>query len=495
MPKGKRNDKQPKTPTADRNLDPLSPGSQRPPGTRGGSQYNANVNANTNANESNPNPSTEVPNSNQLTQSNKAPSIDAPEEQQSTRSRASNRSSRSNRSRASNRSSNSYPSQPVPSSASQKSNNSRASTANKSQRQPACDPDGINADDLVAPPQPPGSRSRSLVGSTISVKNSVKNSSNKGNQSVVSDITPSVQHQGSPSTPYVDANGDVQNLPRGITNNEMPSPLDSNFMQNIAEYIESAVKERLESINENKSTSSNTYSSSPDDSYRPSTHHSVSSSQKSEVALDDILITAVDIGGSRYSNVPYIIPVGSKVYFKYGNELVKPVKVREAIPPTHSRKHPIYFVEYYNGHNETVTHDKLFVPVDRQFHRREDGVIDAVCEVLSPQAQLDSAVMDDRNPHDIKMYNSENLDQFKVDKFKTLLKDVKVNDDKLSTLSNVIKAISIATQAASSSGNFVLPLVQDLSPTVSFKSIITPPIRLPSSRSGKSVHHYTSNSH
>ena len=105
------------TPKRDRNLDPLSPRSHRPPGTRGGSQYNANANAdaNPNANESNPNPPIEVHSSNQSTQSNKACSIDAPEEQQSTRSRVSNRSNRSNRSRVSNRSNNS---QPVPCSAS-----------------------------------------------------------------------------------------------------------------------------------------------------------------------------------------------------------------------------------------------------------------------------------------------------------------------------------------------------------------------------------------
>eukprot|EP00956_Cyclotella_meneghiniana_P001146 scaffold1315_cov23-Cyclotella_meneghiniana.AAC.14 len=137
-----------------------------------------------------------------------------------------------------------------------KSNNSRASTANKSQRQPASDPDGINADDLAAPPQPPGSRTPSLVGSTISVKNSPKNSSNKGNQSVVSDITPSVQNQGSLSTPYIDDIGDIQNLPPDIVTNEVLSPLDLNFMQTITQYIESAVKERLESINESKSSSS-----------------------------------------------------------------------------------------------------------------------------------------------------------------------------------------------------------------------------------------------
>eukprot|EP00956_Cyclotella_meneghiniana_P005472 scaffold6987_cov72-Cyclotella_meneghiniana.AAC.6 len=122
MPKAKHNDKQPKTPTVDRNLDPLSPRSQLPPGTRSGSQYNADANANANPdpNESNPNPPIEDPNSNQSTQSNKARSIDAPEEQQSTRSRASNRSSHSNRSRASNRSNDTYASQPIPSSASQK---------------------------------------------------------------------------------------------------------------------------------------------------------------------------------------------------------------------------------------------------------------------------------------------------------------------------------------------------------------------------------------
>ena len=163
MTKAKRNDRKPKTPSADRNLDPLSPNNQRPPGTRSGSQYNAD--ANTNPSGSNPNPSTEVPNSNQSSHSNNGRSTDAPEEQMSTRSRASNRSSRSNRSRASNHSSNSHASQPVPSSASQKSNNSQASTANKSQRQPARDPDGINADDLVvvAPPQPPGSRSHRIL--------------------------------------------------------------------------------------------------------------------------------------------------------------------------------------------------------------------------------------------------------------------------------------------------------------------------------------------
>eukprot|EP00956_Cyclotella_meneghiniana_P016402 scaffold25899_cov37-Cyclotella_meneghiniana.AAC.1 len=461
-------------------LDPLSPNNQRPPGTRSGSQYNADANANANpdAIESNPNPPVEVPSSNQSTQSNKARSIDAPEEQQSTRSHASNRSSRSNRSRASNRNNNS---QPVPSSASQKSNNSRASTANKSQRQPVCDPDGINADDLVAPPQPPGSRSRSLVGSSIAVKNSVKSSSNKENQSVVSDITPSVQNQGSPSTPYVDENGDVQNLPPGIVTNEVLSPLDPNFMQNISKYIESAVKERLESINENnKSISSSMDDSSSDETYSAATHRTnVSSFQHSARPLEDVYIVEAEIGGSRYTNVPFIIQVGSTLYYRYANDLVKPVKVREAIPPTESRKHPIYFVQYYNGHTETVTHDKLFVPMDRQYHRHENGVIDAICEVLSPQAQLDATVMHEKDPHSIKMYNSENLDYFKIDKLKTMLKDVKVTDDKLSTLNNVVSEISIATQAASTSGNFALPQVNDLSPTRSIKSIITPPSDYP----------------
>lgn len=54
--------------------------------------------------------------------------------------------------------------------------------------------------------------------------------------------------------------------------------------------------------------------------------------------------------------------------------------------------------------------------------------------------------MDNKDPHTIRIYNLENLDHFKVDKFKTMLKDVKVSDDKLSTLSNVLRAISIATQ-------------------------------------------------
>eukprot|EP00956_Cyclotella_meneghiniana_P019388 scaffold33193_cov70-Cyclotella_meneghiniana.AAC.5 len=48
-----------------------------------------------------------------------------------------------------------FPSQPQVTSASQKSNSSHTSTANKSQRHRASDPDGINADELLAPSQPP----------------------------------------------------------------------------------------------------------------------------------------------------------------------------------------------------------------------------------------------------------------------------------------------------------------------------------------------------
>ena len=76
-----------------------------------------------------------------------------------------------------------------------------------------------------------------------------------------------------------------------------------------------------------------------------------------------------------------------------------------------------------------------------------------------------------------------------------MLKDLTVTDDKLSTLSNVVKAISIATQAASSSGNFVLPLVQDLSPTISIKAIITPPSDYPHLNRGQPVYHYYCSSH
>lgn len=78
MTKKKANSNTPKRIT----LDPLSPRSQRPPGTRSGSQYNAE--ANNNANESNPKTPTELPNFNQSTQPDNARSIDAPEEQRCT---------------------------------------------------------------------------------------------------------------------------------------------------------------------------------------------------------------------------------------------------------------------------------------------------------------------------------------------------------------------------------------------------------------------------
>ena len=458
MTKKKANSNTPKRIT----LDPLSPRSQRPPGTRSGSQYNSE--ANNNANESNPKTPTELPNSNQSTQPDNARSIDAPEEQMPTRTHASDRSRRTNRSRAPSNASNA--SQRVSSFDSQKSNR---------------DPDGISADELAPQPQPRGSRS--LIGSTIMTTDSLKKATIKVNNSVVSDITPDYQNQEDlPSTSYVDPNGDPHNLPPGIVTGTL-SPLDPILRQSISNYVDSAVKERLATINENKSSidnrsiSSNTGTSLVDNTYGKN----ASSSKHLDQPLQNIYIEEVDIGGSRYTNVPFIIQVGSTLYFRYGNDLVKPVKVRETIPPTESRKHPIYFVQYFNGHTETVTHDKLFVPMDRQFHRHENGVIDAICEVLSPQAQLDAAVMHDKDPHSIKMFNSENLDHFKIDKLKTMLKDVNVTDDKLSTLSNVITAISIATQAASTSGNFALPQVKDLSPTKIHQVHYHPSIRLPSS--------------
>ena len=119
-------------------------------------------------------------------------------------------------------------------------------------------------------------------------------------------------------------------------------------------------------------------------------------------------ITEATIGGARYTNLPHLIPVDSIVYHQYGNELIKPVKIRETIPPNETRTYPIYFVKYYNREHDTVTRDKLFVPMDRQIYKREDGIIDAACEVLSPQAQLDAATMKDRNPHKVKLYNAMN---------------------------------------------------------------------------------------
>lgn len=460
----------PGKPKRDRNLDDLPPDEQRPPGTRGGAQYNTNADTNepiTNA--------PEVPVPNESNRSINAPSVDAPEEQLSLQS-VGIRANTSN---------------PT----SQQSNALRPPVL---QRFSSPDPEGINADDLV-PVFSNIHQPDSIIGSTITTKNSVKNNSSTVNWSKESDDDSwgyvdskrgknhNNQEPRTPS-PYVDSYGDVKNLPANLVRDEKPSPEALDFQTCITDAVKSALKSikedhielnsnksALQSSKSNKSISihSDSVTSIPDNTH-PSDINSILADPR-YTAIHNMDITEAIIGGARYTNLSHLIPIDSIVYHQYGNDLVKPVKIREAIPPNETRNYPIYFIEYYNGEHDTVIHDKLFVPMDRQIYKREDGIIDAACEVLSPQAQLDAATMKDRTPHNVKLYNAMNLEYFKLDKFTAMIEKITLTDDRLSSLDRTIKNIGIATQAASTSGNFIFPTIQDLSPSKSIKSIITPP--------------------
>jgi hypothetical protein len=306
---------------------------------------------------------------------------------------------------------------------------------------------------------------------------------------------------------YVDKNGDVKNIPLGLTNNESltdfererakrvllqerVSRMDRDItsikngqtniqvnqdnikddllrsQQNLRDDINNslqALTEMVTAIAQNKATK--TLSRTPD------TPASMCSIESLNLPIRDYTWE-----GRKMVTCSVTFKVGSKVYWKYGNDLIKDVTILEVIPSTMNRDCPVYYFEFGHAEKEVVRHDQLYIPEDSAPTMSSDGIIDATKELLPVAAQLHMSVMKEKKPHLMKLYNAMNNEKFKLDTFRTSIDSLALSDDKLMTLKQVYNYNSIVMGAlAASKGMLHMPTLNELSPVLSIKDIMTPP--------------------
>jgi hypothetical protein len=89
-------------------------------------------------------------------------------------------------------------------------------------------------------------------------------------------------------------------------------------------------------------------------------------------------------------------------------------------------------------------------------------------------AQLHMSVMKDKNPCLLKMYEAMNDEKFKLETLVSSIKDLSLAEDKLITLKQLYSA-TVMRALAASKGVLQIPNLDQLSPTINIKQIITPP--------------------
>jgi hypothetical protein len=304
---------------------------------------------------------------------------------------------------------------------------------------------------------------------------------------------------------FVDKNGDVQNIPIGIVYNESLTDFecerakrillqervsrmdrDITFIkngqtdiqvnqgnikddllrsqQNLRDDINKslqALTEMITAIAQNKVTKTL--------SRTPETPASMCSIESLNLPIRDYTWE-----GRKMVTCSVTFKVGSKVYWKYGNDLMKDVTILEVIPSTMNRDCPVYYVEFGHAEKEVVRHDQLYIPEDSAPTMSSDEIIDATKELLPVVAQLHMSVMKEKKPHLMKLYNTMNNKKVKLDTFRTSIDSLALSDDKLMTLKQVYNSIVMGALAASK-GMLHMPTLNELSPVLSIKDIMTPP--------------------
>jgi hypothetical protein len=86
--------------------------------------------------------------------------------------------------------------------------------------------------------------------------------------------------------------------------------------------------------------------------------------------------------------------------------------------------------------------------------------------------------MKEKNPHLLKMYDAMNDEKFKLKTLVSSIKDLNLVGDKLITLKQLYGAIIMGALAASK-GTLQIPNLDQLSPTITIKQIMTPPSDYP----------------
>ena len=287
-------------------------------------------------------------------------------------------------------------------------------------------------------------------------------------------------------SPYVDEFGDVQNLPRNIVCGELDNgqlyvlnrvKKNEKDLFNIKTSVDE-IKHLLKQLspgvngNDNKNRGIQNTNGVQTDAL------SIAGFNQTVTSAIDTPIKNFNYEGRDMITSPSMFKVGSTVFWKYANDMMKDVKIIESIPPTSNRKLPIYQVEFGHGENEVVCHDQLYIPTDSTPRIHPNGIINATAEVLPASAQLHMSVMETKNPRLVKLFDAMNDEKFKLETFRSSINDMALVDDKLATLKQAHSTIVMAALAASK-GSLRMPSLEELSPTISIQDIMTPPADYP----------------
>ena len=294
----------------------------------------------------------------------------------------------------------------------------------------------------------------------------------------------------------VNENGDVEGIPPGLVNNET---LNQNEMEQVKRNeLKKRIKMTEREIALIKTTSIQLQKGQAD-------LHQGQSDLK--IAMDSILelLTKMKPGDASVVSIPtssrpvfeqinvpiqehtyqgremvtcgVIFKEGSKVFWKYGNDLMRDVTIVEVVRAKKAT-YPSYHVEFGHGESHLVRHDELYIPIDSNPMINPEGVIHATEEPIPVAAQLHMSVMKEKNPRLIKMYDAMNDEKFKLDTLVSSLKELALADDKLITLKQFYGAVVMGTLAASK-GALQIPNLDQLSPNVTIKQIMMPPSDYP----------------
>jgi hypothetical protein len=162
----------------------------------------------------------------------------------------------------------------------------------------------------------------------------------------------------------------------------------------------------------------------------PETPASVSSIESRNFESINVPIEEYIYEGREMVTCSVIFKEGSKVFWKYGNDLMRDVTIIEVFCST-KLPFPSYYVEFGHGESHLVRHDELYIPSDSAPTMSSNGTIDATESLMPVAAQLHMCVMKEKNPRLLKMYDAMNDEKFKLETLTTSFKDLVLTDDKL----------------------------------------------------------------
>ena len=307
---------------------------------------------------------------------------------------------------------------------------------------------------------------------------------------------------GSPPTPFVDENGDVQGLSpyfqpqnqpppqsqfptrqddemSAITHNDRTAQFTS-ALNNIQQILQ-VLLERSDHLDDRQSAySDDRRSGHHDNSHQsrptpPATAPTVGYHQPVDLPLKFLTYQGTDM-----SNSPVLLKPGDEAFWKYGNDLLRSVSIVETTLPTILRRQPIYHIKCANGQEHDVRHDELFIPKTDALKLDENGVIRSSGSVLSASDHLDIHAID--GPHSeefTEVWASLAPDKFKLHNLKTHLKDYALKDDSIVSIVNAYDYISGAITAASTTGLVRLPDISALTPQIGIRDLLLPPPSYP----------------